>query len=556
MGSRPGIFVQQHFNFGPLGPRDWSLDEMRRLFSWLKDLGYDTLAFPLLTVIREPSGEFNVYEQASLYHSVLGAPGSFAAGSAYGPSDRYLGTPKGLARAELLRDQMRLARQMGFSTSLVLWANIAAPQFAEEHPELAAVASSDIYLEGTALCPSREESLEHLLAFYTEQVRYFDAADGYVLHLRDPGGCTCERCTPQGRMFEKLIGAYHAMIRSQRPDSDIALYAWHMNLPEVAHLAANLPEDITIFETRRIHAMDVSFDDFGQRVNEWKKHGRRLAAWFQIQENPTALFPSVYPRRIQESVKVARELGFDGFWGGATQTPYLFPLHFWLLPQLLESGDDLETLLRRFLAESFGQESVEAGLRYLDLTERTWDKAQAESQWRAGLIQLTVNAFAFRLLPEESIVNGVPEETRRDLQAAADLALEAWQAAEAFASSMRRFHAQDANIIVNSAQVLYHRIRMRCNKLPVLDALHAGDGDEAVRRWRDVQEECDRMIAAARNAPNTDILLKHWRRFDLLPKRLETVAQHLPELAERKRYRPIRQPVSYKEHYDLTDPEQ
>ena len=41
MGSRPGIFVQQHFNFGPLGPRDWSLDEMRRLFSWLKDLGYE-----------------------------------------------------------------------------------------------------------------------------------------------------------------------------------------------------------------------------------------------------------------------------------------------------------------------------------------------------------------------------------------------------------------------------------------------------------------------------------------------------------------------------------
>ena len=70
MGSRPGIFVPQHFNFGPLGPRDWSLDEMRRLFSWLKDLGYDTLDFPLLTVIREPSGEFNVYEQASLYHSV------------------------------------------------------------------------------------------------------------------------------------------------------------------------------------------------------------------------------------------------------------------------------------------------------------------------------------------------------------------------------------------------------------------------------------------------------------------------------------------------------
>ena len=238
-----------------------------------------------------------------------------------------------------------------------------------------------------------------------------------------------------------------------------------------------------------------------------------------------------------------KELGIRDLWQTSTQNPYLFPLNFWMTPKLWDGESELEPLLRKYLAESYGPGCVESGLRYLETMERAWEMVQRETHYQAGFLGLFVMTFPNRMLPEKMMRQGVPEGIRKDLAEAESLAERALKAAEEFSESLHEFHALEANILTVSAEVFYHRVKMRAGKVPVLDALHRGDGKEAVRAWGQVQRACEDMVAAARSAPNTDVLVKHWRRFELLPARMKALAQHLPELAEKKSFRPILQPL-------------
>jgi hypothetical protein len=141
------------------------------------------------------------------------------------------------------------------------------------------------------------------------------------------------------------------------------------------------------------------------------------------------------------------------------------------------------------------------------------------------------------MLPEKVIAHGVTEQLRSKLNEAYELSREALSAAEDFADNIRIFHASDANIISVSAEVFALRVLMRYKKLDVLDAVYRGEAEKAVVLWKKVQEACDKMVAAAHSAPNTDMLAKHWRRLELLPRRLRVLSQHLVELAEKKRFR-------------------
>ena len=144
---------------------------------------------------------------------------------------------------------------------------------------------------------------------------------------------------------------------------------------------------------------------------------------------------------------------------------------------------------------------------------------------------------------------GVSDGLRDRLESASQKAQDALAAANDFADSIRLYHTQEANTVGASARVLAHRIEMRRAKLPVLDAIHAGDINSAVSAFAAVQTACRNMVAAAHDAPNTDTLAKHWRRLDLLPERLTTLAMHLPELCETKAFRPIRQKLYWAETY-------
>ncbi len=537
-----GIFIQQMFPFGAFGPRQWSLSEMQRLFGWLKGLGITDLAFGIPPLFRREDDPHTILEHGALYHSGLRELPPFDPGFAYCPTDRYLGTPAGLKNAEFFRDQARLARDLGLRPWQMVNFTLGSPEFLEKHPELAAVHGSEVFLEGAGFCPSRPEALKHLLEFHAGQIQFFDAMEAFLLFPRDPGGCSCKLCTPQTEMMVRTSRQFHAMIRSLRPNAPIAFLSWHIKEKEVPELAEGLPKDLDIFEAPRIHALDAPMEEFINRVKAWQAKGRQVHGWLETQENPTALLPSVYPRRIDSAIRTMKQLKIKNLWQTSVQNPYLFPLHFWITPKLWENRD-LGELLKEFLAGSYGSESIEPGLRYFDIMEQAWEKVQNEEHYKAGFLGLFVITFPFRMLPEQLIHSGVPSAIRGDLDQATILAKEALTAAERFADHIREFHALDANILAASAEVFYYRVKMRQAKIPVLDALHTGDAGSAVQAWSSVEEACESMVAAAKNAPNTDVLANHWRRLALLPGRLKALAQHLPELADRKIFRPIKQPL-------------
>jgi hypothetical protein len=541
MGSK-GIFIQQSFPFGGFGPRQWSPSEMGRLFRWLKHLKYTDVAFMPLCIWRREPNEHTLLESGGMYHSGLIAPPPFEPGLAYYPSDRYLVTPEALGKAERLRDSLRLAKKIGLRPWLMVNMTLGSPAFLEDHPELAAVNADEIFMERTGFCPSRPEGLKHLLDFYEQQIRYFDAYEGFILFPRDPGGCFCKLCTPQGRMITRVSNQYYEMIRAIRPKCPISFMSWHVMEHEVEEIADGLPPDVGVFEAPRIHALDAPADEYPRRVRTWHSHGRKVSGWLETQENPTALLPSVYPRRVNDMIRWMKEQRMEDLWQTSAQNPYLFPLHFWMTPKLWE-GRKLDDLLSEFLTESFGSRAVQPGRQYIERTEQAWESVQSLTQYRAGFLGLFVITFPDRMLPEEMMRNGVPAPVRRELAEAVQRANEALAAAEEFADAIREFHALDANIIAASAEVFARRVEMRHAKLDVLDALHAGDAESAFRAWPNVSGACDRMIHAARNAPNTDLLCRNWRRLELLPDRLRMLAQHLNELAEQKAFRSTRQPL-------------
>jgi hypothetical protein len=283
------------------------------------------------------------------------------------------------------------------------------------------------------------------------------------------------------------------------------------------------------------------------RINAWKAEGFYLEGMMAVVENPTAMLPSVYPRRIDRALKFSREMDLKGLFVGSTLNPYLFPMHWWLLPKLWREEASVDDLVRRYFRESFGSASVEPGLVWADAMERALDLAQAPSQREAGFQKMLVINFAARMLPEKCMRDGVPESFRRDSAEAVRCARAALVAAEQLGDAMREFHALDANTIVVGTEVFTHYLEMRAAKVPVLDAIHEGDAARAVQAFAAVETACREMVECCRNSPNTDILATHWRRLELLPARLAAIKRLLPELAEKKCFRSVLMPLEMTE---------
>lgn len=544
-----GILISQLFGLGAFGPRQWSLGEHRRMFCWLRRLGYTDALFWPWSILREEEADRTILESAALFQSGLGGRPLFVPGTAYDPGDSYLGTPEGLARAQQFRDSLRAAKEAGLRPWLGIPTTLAAPGFAERHPELAAVDGCEFFLEGVGLCPSKPAALEHLLEFYRRQIEYFDAVEGYVLIMRDPSGCRCRLCMPQAAMMARVSNSYVRMIHQARPQAPTAFGAWHVNLSEVSELAQQLDPALWIMESPRIHAMDVPIDIFDCHLKIWQTHGRRVESWLEVQENPTSLLPSIYPDRVGSAVDRIKRAGIERVWAASTMTPYLFPLHLWMTPKLFAGAASPAELAADFLRNAYGEGAVSAGLRYVRATEAAFALSQAPSSRETGFLNLFVVTFPNRLLPECAMQKGVSPQARLDLEQADAAAQQAQAAANAFAEQIQYFHPLDASMMAASAEVFAHRTRMRLAKLDVLDALHRGDANVACAAWPAVQQACDQMIEAAHNAPNTDVLANHWRRLNLLPARLRALGSLLPELAERRRFRPIRQPLLMADMY-------
>ena len=545
--SNVGVLIHEQFPFGALGCRQWTLSEMKRLLRWFGNLGYDQAIFLSISIFNDEEDKYNILEHSSLFGSGIRPRTGFRPGNAYAPRDRYLGTEEGLYRAERLREMMEYCREIGMTPWLEIIATLGTPQFCEEHPELLAAAGFEFSMEAMNLCPSKPAALEHLLHQNEELLRFLEAIGGVHLVFRDGTGCTCSLCQPQTEALSRLATGYYEMITGIYPQLPVSFVSHHIHISEVPDLSAALPVGMWITESMRPQTLDVPEEEDIERVKMWQAQNRRVVAAFAVQENSTALLPTVYPNRVAKVVRLAQGLDLEGIWVGSTLNPYLFPMQFWMLPKLWNEGTSARDLVEQYFERSFGAESVAPGLQWAEAMEGALNLAQSQSQRDAGFLKIFVINFAARMLPEKCIQNGVPEQFRRDMAEAVRLARNALAAAEEFCDSMREYHALDANTIIAGTEVFMHYLEMRHAKIAVLDALHEGDAEGAVRAFAPVEEACGRMLACCKNAPNTETLAQHWRRLDLLPERLASLKRLLPELADKKRFRPVFQPLEQSE---------
>jgi len=541
------LLLHDQFDFGALGAQNWSLSEMKRLLRWYKDLGWNRVVFLAWPVHNNHADGFNVLELTALYGSGIRPRTGFRPGNFYDPDDRYLGSETGLARAERIKTLMSYARGIGLSPWIQFNTTHGSPQFCEEHPELIAIDTFDFTAEGLSLCTSKPPALEHIIARHARMLRFLDCVDGVYLTFRDGGGCNCALCQPQQKVMAKLATEFFQLIRGIHPRVPVVFVSHHVHHTEVPDLAKSIPAEMWVAEAMRTQSLDVPLEEDVKRVKTWQAEGRHVEGAMAIQENPTALLPSVYPNRIERAVALSHNLGVKGLYVGSTLNPYVFPMHWWLLPRLWRREASVHDLVKRYFEQSFGPASVEPGMKWATAMEGALDLAQSQSQRDSGFQKMLVINFAARMLPEKCIRDGVPDAFRHDMTEAVRLAREACDAAERLGDSAREFHAMDANAIVAGTEVLTHYFAMRLAKGPVLDALHDGDPPRAVKAFAAVEHACREMVACCRNSPNTDMLARQWRRLETLPERLASLKRLLPELAERKRLRPILLPLEMAE---------
>ena len=536
MLERVGIFYQAFFPFGAFGPRDWSLSEHKRAFRWLRDLGYTDVAFAALPIHKIEPDQWTMLEEYHLHHSALGMRPPHTHGCLYSEQDEFLCRPEVKAKWDTISDGLRYARDLGLRVGWLVWSNIAGVAFAREHPEYMATGGTDLWLEGLTLCPSHPEVMDYLASFMSEQYERLDFVDQFMVISRDPGGCECPRCQPQTEIISRMFNFHTDLIAEHRPGAAVNFFSWHIHNAEVPAIAANLPRQTVIYEAPRIHANDNPPELYEQRIDLWRKAGFNVESWVEIQENPTALLPSIYPGRIAAISKVTAKHAMTGTWATSTQNPYLIPLHMAIFPKIMRHPDENhETLVADYFRNAYGDDAVEPALTWARLYEQALDAIQSLAIYEAGFIGLFVTFWGHNLLPAKAIEAGVSDDAVAAMNEAKQAAESAYEAAEQFADTIRRYHAQDANIIAASAEFFALRVALRAGKAPVIQALHEGDAKAAVDAWKPLIDLCEQMVAAARNAPNTDVLLHHWRKFETWPDRMRVLAEQFPELAVNKR---------------------
>lgn len=541
--SELAVLLHDHLDFGPFGLQNWSQSEMKRLLRWFKHLGFERALFLAWPYHADEADGFNLLELCGLYVSGIRPRAGFRPGNWYDPSDRYLGAEAGLARAHRMKALMRYARDIGLEPWVQVNATHGSPQFCEEHPELLAVDAFEFTSEGMTLCPSKPAAMEHLLARNAELFKFLDDTAGVYLSFRDGGGCCCTQCTSQSQALNLLATEFFNLIRRIHPKVPVIFLSHHVHVSEVRDIANTLPEGMWVAEVMRTQSIDVPREQEIERIKLWQAAERRVEGGIAVQENQSALLPSIFPNRIDRAIALSHEMKLQGMCVGSPLNPYVFPMHWWLVTKLWRREGAVDDLVRRYFAESFGSASVEPGMRWARAMEGALDLAQAQSQRDAGFQKMLVINFAARMLPEKCMQNGVPEQFRRDMNDAVRLAREALAAGEDFCEVMREYHALDANSIIAGTEVFTHYLEMRQAKIPVLDALHDGDAPRAVTAFAKVEQACREMVDCCRNSPNTDMLARHWRRLEVLPEKLGSLKRLLPELAEKKRFRSVLMPL-------------
>tara|TARA_R110002049_G_scaffold77528_2_gene198239 strand:- start:2963 stop:4726 length:1764 start_codon:yes stop_codon:yes gene_type:complete len=119
------------------------------------------------------------------------------------------------------------ARRMGMKTGLLMVANdayMSSPKEMRIEPIIGA--------PGWAMCPSKPGSVEQMLDWQEEVFRALSPIDIFNIFPADPGGCSCDECTPwPTNGLWKIALPLGDRIHEISPGTEIWIDTWHLNHP-------------------------------------------------------------------------------------------------------------------------------------------------------------------------------------------------------------------------------------------------------------------------------------------------------------------------------------
>lgn len=224
-----------------------------------------------------------------------------------------------LAKEQLDRKKkaFRAAQALGLKLNLIVTPNHV--YLDQLRPDLAAKKTPKIF--GQLICPSHPEARQIILRNYE---RWFDDLADAGLRLSaftafayDYGGCACDKCRPWILTFARLMKEIHAVALKRHPDLEPWFCSWwwtpeeHAQFNEWAAQEApgwlkamtmhieygqTRPKDVPVpAGCRKLAFVHIGYGD--QRDSE--VYGRQGAV--------------VAPRRLPETLRELRRLGFEGF---------------------------------------------------------------------------------------------------------------------------------------------------------------------------------------------------------------------------------------------------
>ena len=534
-----GIYLHSIFRLPGWGHVDMGLAGWKASIDWARALGYNRCVAAAMPGWRAEQADWTYVESRRMHHGLLAPSPECVPGLVVWGGDPRLDTPQAHRNAEILREALVYARRASLQPCLQLPISLGAPTFAEEHPELRAVHSGDFCQEPFALCPSRPDALEHLLELWGAVIDAHPEVDSFLLWPRDPGGCECPRCRGKGGLLHH-VEQFCELVRSRRPDAELTLASWWLDSDEISGLAASLPPGAQVTACPLIHSLVRSEEEYLHQVRCWVDAGVRVHSWLEVQENPTIMLPSCYPRRIERAMRISRAAGVGDFVAASAFYTHTFALNFHVVAALArDPGLSAEQVTGQFLADSFGSAAVPAAMKYVEAMEEVWTRLYARSQHTAGFNWPWHMVFAGGLFPAKLLREQIDIQVGRDVDAAVVAAEAAVAAAEEMAGITWRTHSLMTNVLLISAKLLALRARFRQAKLPVLEAIRTGDEAAAIERFEPLMRLAREMTETAACAPNTQILNTHWCKLSLLPQRLSAVRAHLRELVQDESIRQV-----------------
>lgn len=533
-----GVFLHCIFPLPGFNQRDMGFSGWKGLIDHFRAMEYNACALSLFPQLREPDADWTLPEARRLYHSLIRTRPLFQAGDIYDRSDPVLATPA-VERRQVVRQQVvEYAADAGLAPHLFLPVALGSPSLARERPDLLAPHAGDFCNEGYVFAHDNPEAVDHLLQFWARVVDNYPRVKGFILWHADPGVGDAGKITENPEPFADFLRDFAAMLRTKRPDAVITLPGWGLDDSIVEFMSNALPPDLVITEPPLIHSRARSADMHTRRIRLWQKAGRRVQQWLEVQENPTVMLPACYPRRIDETIRLAREEGVTDLWSASSFYTYVFTPHFRLAAERFKDpGKDLQEILDASFRDALGDECLNDARAWTEAMESLWTNFYTDELSEAGFNWPFHMVYPGGLFPQALMREPIPQGVRDSIEATVLAAENAWAAAQRMAEATTINHPLETNVILVSTELLLLRARFRQAKIPVLEAIRRGDLKGASEVFGELSNLAQLLTETAACAPNTHVLNTHWTKLSLLPEKLDTIRRHLPELVEAKSIR-------------------